>query len=392
MAALTWKCPSCGGELVFDPASQEYKCPYCLSQYTQQQLDELNPMQGKEEENTQQEQTDPTGEETAHQQYDGGEHTGEYTGQQSHSGEHTGEHTGQQMAGESSQGARVYHCASCGAEIVTDETTAATFCYYCHNPVVLEGQLSGEFLPDHIIPFKISREEAVSKLTQFMGRKKFIPRSFYSKEQIDKVTGVYYPYWCYDWKGDADFHAKGTKTRMWRVGDTEYTETSIYAIERSGHAEVANQLREALNNKDRALVERVQPFDLEQAQPFNMSYLSGFMAEKRNMDKGEFREELQNNAQNVTSSMLEDTAGGYGILSQQQLSVSGVKEEWKYMLLPVWVLTYRAKSGKMYYYALNGQTGETAGVLPVDKKKLTLCSLALAAIVLIIALIGGYMI
>ena len=40
--------------------------------------------------------------------------------------------------------ALVYICPSCGAEVVTDATTAATFCYYCHNPVVLSGKLSGD--------------------------------------------------------------------------------------------------------------------------------------------------------------------------------------------------------------------------------------------------------
>ena len=50
----------------------------------------------------------------------------------------------------------VYTCLSCGAEIVTDETTAATFCYYCHNPVVLGGRLEGDFLPDKVIPCSVS--------------------------------------------------------------------------------------------------------------------------------------------------------------------------------------------------------------------------------------------
>ena len=51
--------------------------------------------------------------------------------------------------------AKVYTCPSCGAEIVTDATTAATFCYYCHNPVILGGRLDGAYLPDKIIPFEI---------------------------------------------------------------------------------------------------------------------------------------------------------------------------------------------------------------------------------------------
>ena len=37
----------------------------------------------------------------------------------------------------------MFFAACCGAEVVTDATTAATFCYYCHNPVVLSGKLSG---------------------------------------------------------------------------------------------------------------------------------------------------------------------------------------------------------------------------------------------------------
>ena len=31
MAAITYKCPNCGGGLVFDPGTQKYKCEYCLS-------------------------------------------------------------------------------------------------------------------------------------------------------------------------------------------------------------------------------------------------------------------------------------------------------------------------------------------------------------------------
>ena len=32
MALLAYKCPNCGGGLTFDPASQKFKCEYCLSE------------------------------------------------------------------------------------------------------------------------------------------------------------------------------------------------------------------------------------------------------------------------------------------------------------------------------------------------------------------------
>ena len=31
MEVITYKCPNCGGDLTFDPASGKYKCEYCLS-------------------------------------------------------------------------------------------------------------------------------------------------------------------------------------------------------------------------------------------------------------------------------------------------------------------------------------------------------------------------
>ena len=90
MSAITYKCPNCDGGLVFDPESGTYACEYCLSKFTQEEL-----MAASEE--AVQEET-PSGEEAE--------------------------------STESQQSAVVYHCPSCGAEIITDETTAATFCIY----------------------------------------------------------------------------------------------------------------------------------------------------------------------------------------------------------------------------------------------------------------------
>lgn len=105
MAAITYKCPKCGGDLRFQPAGQRFVCEYCDSEYSQKELEET----AVEAETAEPEQ-------------------------------------------EECPDAVCYICPSCGAEIVTDETTAATFCYYCHNPVMLEGRMRGSFHPDLVIP------------------------------------------------------------------------------------------------------------------------------------------------------------------------------------------------------------------------------------------------
>ena len=41
MAVISFKCPNCDGELIFDPATQKYKCEYCVSTFTQEELDNM---------------------------------------------------------------------------------------------------------------------------------------------------------------------------------------------------------------------------------------------------------------------------------------------------------------------------------------------------------------
>ena len=172
MAIISFKCPNCGGELIFDPATQKYKCEYCNSLFTQEELDAMKPMQGGEPDAVAQEQA-------------GGERSDETEAAEQAAGERESEPEGEAV---------YYSCPSCGAEIVTDATTAATFCYYCHNPVVLGKRLEGTYLPNKIIPFEISREEAEKKFLDFVGKKKYVPKAFFDKKQIESMTGVYFPY------------------------------------------------------------------------------------------------------------------------------------------------------------------------------------------------------
>ncbi len=43
MEVITYKCPNCGGDLTFDPASGKYKCEYCLSSFTEEEAERANP-------------------------------------------------------------------------------------------------------------------------------------------------------------------------------------------------------------------------------------------------------------------------------------------------------------------------------------------------------------
>lgn len=344
MSAITYKCPNCGGELKFDPGKQQYHCEYCISDFDQETLDQLQPERGTEEK------------------------------------------------AEDQEGAVVYSCPSCGAQIITDETTAASFCYYCHNPVVLSGRLEGEYLPDAILPFSITREQALETFEKFVKSRRFVPRSFYNKSQIDKITGIYFPFWRCDCQLSGNLEAEGKTIRVWRVGDIEYTETKTYEISRAGELDFPELTRNALQKANRMLVEAVQPFDLSGVKPFSMGYLSGFQAEKRDMEKESFSEPLREDCRRYTREMLLDTVQGYASVNPGHTEIHLEKADWSYLLLPVWVLTYRGKDDRLYYYAMNGQNGKTAGDLPTDMPKAAAFSAVLGVIVLILCLIGGYLI
>ena len=200
MAAITYKCPNCDGGLVFDPSSQKYHCEYCLSDFTQEELESLS----LELVRRKAEHQEPGLQEQDRREQERREPGG----------------AGAQPV--------LYTCPSRGAQIVTDETTAATFCYYCHNPVVLAGRLEGQFRPDYVIPFQIDRQKAGEIFSQWIGRKKYVPETFYNKKQIESMSGVYFPYWLYSCRVDGELDAQGTRLRTWDTAGMRYTETTVY--------------------------------------------------------------------------------------------------------------------------------------------------------------------
>ena len=355
MAVISFKCPNCDGELIFDPASGQYKCEYCISTFSQEEFDKI-----QREESTEKEVGASSGYIPNEEAVADGE-------------------------------AKVYTCPSCGAEIVTDATTAATFCYYCHNPVILGGRLDGAYLPDKIIPFEITKEDAVKKFLEFVGRKKFVPKAFFNKQQIESITGVYFPYWNYSAKVEGALQGEGRKVRSWVTGNMRYTETKYYHVRREGVVSLTNITENALKKANADLARGVMPYHFDKMQDFQMGYLSGFFAEKRDIEKDGLTEVMQTNAKEYAEKLLRDTIENYSSVSVSNSGMKFCAEDWAYCLLPVWTITYKGHNGKIYYYSMNGQTGEVCGELPVDHKKLALVSGLVSVVILILGLMGGFL-
>jgi len=287
-----------------------------------------------------------------------------------------------------SAGYKEYHCANCGAQIVTEATTAATRCYYCHSPVVLQDRVADDYRPDGVIPFRLEREEARKQFDAYIAKHHFVDRKFFSQAQLEDFSGVYYPYWIGEIEGEAEFLGTGRTSSSVIMGDERITTTKYYNLERAGRVYFRNLIRKALQKADRKLSDGIHPYENGEMKPFASGYLSGFLAEMRDVDE-----------QDAKQDMIRETEGYVEDLMKKGISLSRVRGNtdyhpdqvrMRYVLLPAWVLTYTENiRNRVYYYMMNGQTGRICGKLPLQKGKLLLVSGLLGAAVCGLLMAGG---
>lgn len=336
-ATVTYKCPNCDAGLIFNAEEQTFSCEFCLSHFTMEELDSSSSTaraERIEKENA------------------------EFSGEM-----------------------REYHCPSCGAEVIAEKNTVADLCYYCHNPIVLSDQVTGALRPTRVIPFKFDKEAAVDEFLRFSKKKKFMPKNFFSKEQLTYLSGVYYPFWVTDADTNSFMRATGKKVRTWTSGDYRYTETSTYAVTREGDIHFEDISTSAISTEDKEMLEGVLPYPPELYEEFSMPYLQGFVAKKRDIDREILYPEVKGRMNSYATELLRRTVTGYSSVSVSSTNVSVLQSHWEYNLLPVWIMTYikkhkkDSKKDKTFMYAMNGATGKLFGRLPVSVPKL----IALAA-------------
>ena len=325
-ATVTYSCPNCDAGLYFSPDKNSFCCEFCLSEFTKEQLDETASAEkaaARAKEN---------------------------------------EAFNEQML--------EYHCERCGADIIADSATAATECYYCHQPVLLVGKLTGALKPSKIIPFAFSRDQAKERFLAFVKKHRFLPSDYYSPEQLEHIRQVYYPFWVTDADVFSTYRTVGHRTTSWREGDYICTKTSRYDVERAGEIHLEDIVTSALSTEDTRMLEGVLPFPSDAHVDFEMPYLLGSVAKKRDTEREALSERVRKKMEQHAHTLLSGTVRGYEGYTPPQTSLSVRSSHWEYTLLPIYVLTYRKQEKKTYVFAMNGHTGKIYGELPISWKKL----------------------
>ena len=323
--ALDHKCPNCGGKIVFTPESGKWHCEHCKSDFDLETLQKYN--NASSEENN-----------------------------------------------KSDESANVdisyveYHCKNCGAKIVADEQTASTFCVYCGNTAILKSKLSGKFAPSKIIPFSKSKDEALEAFRSLNKGRPLMPKLFNKKENIEKISGVYIPFWLYTIKTNGTLEGNCKKISTWVSGEYSYTKTDVYDVQREVDMVFKRVPVDGSTRFDNDIMNTIEPYDYSKLVNYNHAYLSGFLAEKYDVESSTAEVEAKDRTLNSTKNTLNSSLATYSIKTIRNENISQEISEVEYVLLPVWMVNVKY-NGQFYTFAMNAQTGEFVGNIPVDRVK-----------------------
>ena len=284
-----------------------------------------------------------------------------------------------------------YFCNNCGAKIVADEQTSATFCLYCGNTAILKNKLSGEFKPSKIIPFSKEKKDAIEAFKSLAKGRPFIPKSFTSPSNVEKITGLYVPFWLFQINSGGMVSATGTRVSHWSTGNTHYTKTDYYDLKRRGTMSFNRVPVDGSTRFNDELMNSLEPFYFNCLIDYNHAYLAGFLAERYDVGEADAYPAAEKRAIESAENVMLNDMGNYHSKRITEKTISTNKKASEYVLLPVWMVNVKYNN-KYYTFAMNGQTGEIVGDIPINKTKVALWSIAIFVIIFSIVILISFLI
>ena len=282
-------------------------------------------------------------------------------------------------------------CKGCGAKIEVESTSSATECPYCGLNYVLAEKQSEVIIPDGLVPFMFNKNDADTKLKDWVKGRFWAPNELKNLCQNDKIQGVYVPYWTFDADVRAEYTAKGgteyTETYEDSEGETQ-TRTKVRWTSVSGRVNkfIDDYLVPASDKININLIGGLNSFDTKRLVSYSSEYISGYSAECFNVNIKEAHEKAINGMTEEMKRLAErDVTGrkGYDRVKDTRVSPVFNDETFKYVLLPIYSTAYKYKD-KIYQVLINGQTGEISGEYPKSAAKI---AIAVIIVILIIAII-----
>lgn len=299
-------------------------------------------------------------------------------------------------------GARSYQCSSCKAIVGLDEVAEAAVCPFCLTEnEVQEAELDKVATPWGIIPFNIPQQRALEILKAHIGQDWLYPRDLASFPQLERLQGVYVPFWGYKVATKASWHIFAgykaseeqdewkTEELRW-VPKTVYSENAFDEIVIPASTGIKSDTLEALFELQN---EESYKKILGSVVPFHERYLASFDCELYQKELDEGLQAVDQWVDERLKGICMERAYAEGIQEHipmsfdhlPELSVNKQGLTFHHMLLPVWIAVY-AYNGKKFPFVINGLNGKVVGEKPYDNHRVWI-ALGIAFVVLLLLVV-----
>ena len=355
--AITYQCPNCHGVLAFNADSGLLECASCGSAFGHGEAGKAIPISAE----TQARKTQHV--KTVDQFLDNAPWEIEHEGTAA------------------AKTAIRYSCPSCGAGVIADQSTVSTSCPYCGNNMLTSGIAAADSIPDRILPFSITREQAEAQMRSHFKHRWYLSRKF--NASIEHMQAVYVPYHLYDVNVDGWAHYVAYDQK----GSGEGCVKQFYGFKRAGHAAFERIPIDGSSKMPDAHMDAIAPFDLSAMRAFSTAYAAGYLMEvadesaeacrprAEKLAKASFEQDMEND---VTDQPAID---GIADVVARETHVETVRMQ--SCVLPVWLMHCTWGAERMLF-AVNGETGKCVGDLPISKARRRATVLVLAALLAVV--------
>ncbi len=286
-------------------------------------------------------------------------------------------------------------CKSCGSRSIFNGTVFATKCVYCGSSYVANVEISNYIKPEYIIPFKIEKQVADTKIVEWAKSKFYMNTNFKKSIKNDGLYGVYISYWTFDVSSYTTYVANRGDYYYVPVTRTVNGKTTTHMERRTRWTRVSGDFKHwfddvlvpAVNNKIPSIYEQSQYFNTKDLVPYDQQYISGFLAMKYEVELNQGWDIGKGIVFQDIEEFIKQKIGG-DVVAGLQMNPVLSDGTYKHVILPLWLCGYTYKD-QIYTFIVNGQNGRVSGKYPLDVLRIVI-TVILAVVIFTLIYYGYY--
>ncbi len=279
-------------------------------------------------------------------------------------------------------------CSSCGASSTLEPNVTSASCPYCATPLVVTDAAEQSVVsPKSLLPFKIDKQKAKEEFNKWVKKLWFAPNKLKKATlNFEHFKGIYIPYWTFDTDSHSEYIGQRGEhyyvTESYSTTENGKSVTKTRQVQKTRWYSTSGKVDHffddilvvATKSLPTRYINKLEPWDLENLVPFDKNYLSGFIAERYQVELAEGFEIAKDIADAKIRELVRRHIGG----DEQRITALNTdfkSTTFKHILLPVYVSAFKFKD-KVYQFLVNGRTGEVQGERPYSTIKVVLAILA----------------